>query len=139
VFVAAVRRAQGDDPRVSAVADHPDVTDMPRRNGDGIALLADLTRRRIVVALAERPRRPSELACEIGLSRPAISRQLHLLRDAGLIGEGRSMLDGRVVLFYVQPRQLRRIFAWLAGTEIARPTETATDLASSPGAADGSA
>lgn len=101
------------------------VTDMPKRNGEGIALLADLTRRRIVVALVLRPRRPSELAAEIGLSRPAMARQLHLLVDAGLIREGRSLLDGRVRLFYVEPLQVRRILAWLAGTEIGRSTTLA--------------
>ena len=115
------------------------MSDLPKRNGDGIALLADLTRRRIVVALAQRPRRPSDLASEIGLSRPAIARQLHLLRDAGLIVEGRSMLDGRVVLFYVEPRQLRRIFAWLAGTEIARPTTSDGSKMLASDAGDGSA
>ena len=98
------------------------VSDVPKRNGQGIELLADRTRRRIVAALAVRPRRPSSLALEIGLSRPAISRQLHLLRDAGLVRSGRSLADGRVVLFSIDPRQRGPIMVWLAGTEIARPT-----------------
>jgi DNA-binding transcriptional ArsR family regulator len=98
------------------------VIDMPKRNGQGIELLADPTRRLIVAALALRPRRPSSLALGIGLSRPATSRQLHLLRDAGLVRSGRSLADGRVVLFSIDPRQRGRITAWLAGTEIARPT-----------------
>jgi DNA-binding transcriptional ArsR family regulator len=98
------------------------VIDVPKRNGQGIELLADRTRRRIVAALALRPRRPSSLALEIGLSRPAISRQLHLLRSAGLVRSGRSLADGRVVLFSIEPRQHGRITAWLAGTEISRPT-----------------
>jgi DNA-binding transcriptional ArsR family regulator len=102
------------------------VSDMPRRNGQGIDLLADPMRRRIVAALARRPWRPSALAVEIGLSRPATARQLHLLRDAGLIRSGRSLLDGRVVLYHIEPRQLGRIAAWLAGTEIARPTTPST-------------
>jgi hypothetical protein len=41
------------------------------------------------------------------------------------------MLDGRVVLFYVDPPQVRRMLAWLAGTEIGRPTTPG-----SPDAAD---
>jgi hypothetical protein len=44
---------------------------MPKRNGPGIALLADPTRRRIIAALAISPRRPSSLAAELHLSRPA--------------------------------------------------------------------
>jgi DNA-binding transcriptional ArsR family regulator len=102
---------------------------MPRRNGPGIELLADPVRRRIIAALALRPRRPSELALEIGLSRPAIARQLHLLRDSGLIRSGRSLLDGRVVLFYLERRQAGRITAWLAGTEIVRPTTPPAEIA----------
>jgi DNA-binding transcriptional ArsR family regulator len=98
------------------------VSDVPKRNGQGIDLLADRTRRRIIAALALRPRRPSMLALEIGLSRPATTRQLHLLRDAGLIRSGRSVADGRVVLYSIEGRQHGRITAWLAGTEIARPT-----------------
>jgi DNA-binding transcriptional ArsR family regulator len=98
------------------------VSDVPRRNGHGIDLLADPLRRQIIACLALRPWRPSELSVEIGLSRPATARQLHLLRDAGLIRSGRSMLDGRVVLFHIERRQLGTITAWLAGTEIARPT-----------------
>jgi len=38
---------------------------MPRRNGQGIALLADETRRRIVALLATKPMRPSALALEL--------------------------------------------------------------------------
>lgn len=99
---------------------------MPKRNGAGIELLADGTRRRIIAALALGPRRPSVLALEIGLSRPATTRQLHLLRDAGLVRSGRSVADGRVILFSIERRQHGRITAWLAGTEIARPTTPAS-------------
>jgi DNA-binding MarR family transcriptional regulator len=95
---------------------------MPRRNGAGIELLADPTRRRIIAALALQPRRPSSLAKELGLSRPAMTRQLHILRAAGFIQSGRSMADRRAILFALEPRQHGVITAWLAGTEIGRPT-----------------
>lgn len=94
---------------------------MPRRNGAGIELLADPTRRRIIAALALQPRRPSSLAREFGLSRPAITRQLHILLDAGLVQSGRSMADRRAILFMLEPRRHGVITAWLAGTEIGRP------------------
>jgi DNA-binding transcriptional ArsR family regulator len=94
---------------------------MPRRNGNGIELLADPTRRRIIASLALQPRRPSSLASEFGLSRPAITRQLHSLRDAGLIRSGRSAADRRAILFAIEPRRHGVITAWLAGTEIGRP------------------
>jgi DNA-binding transcriptional ArsR family regulator len=88
---------------------------MPHRRGPGIELLADPTRRRIIALLAVRARRPSTIAAELGLSRPATTRQLHLLRDAGLIVAMRSIVDRRAVLYAIAPRQHGPITAWLAG------------------------
>ena len=87
-----------------------------KRNGTGIALLADETRRRIVALLAVQPRRPSAIAAELGLSRPATSRQLRLLEQAGLIWAFRSRLDGRGFVYSIRPSAQGRIIAWLAGT-----------------------
>ena len=95
---------------------------MPKRNGVGIELLADPIRRQIIGALALGTRRPSSLAKEIGLSEPAICRQLWLLRNAGLITSKRSLTDGRARLYVIDPQQIRPITAWLAGVQIARPT-----------------
>jgi DNA-binding transcriptional ArsR family regulator len=94
---------------------------VPKRNGTGIDLLADPTRRRIVGLLAIRPRRPSSLAAELGLSRPATTRQLHLLRDAGLIVVTRSYADRRVLLYRLNPSTQGAITAWLVGTDIGAP------------------
>ncbi len=94
---------------------------MPKRNGPGIELLADPTRRRIVAELALCPQRPSGLATKLGLSRPAISRQLSLLRGAGLVSSRRATLDGRVVIYLIDPRAHGPITAWLAGTQVGRP------------------
>jgi hypothetical protein len=58
---------------------------------------------------------------------------------AGLVRTRRSMLDGRVALFYVDPTQLRQIPAWLAGTEIARPTTRTSETRHSLDLEDGSA
>jgi DNA-binding MarR family transcriptional regulator len=97
------------------------VNAMPKRNGRGIELLADPTRRQLIAEIALRPRRPSSLAEDLGLSRPATSRQLKLLRDAGLIATKRSTLDRRVVIYVIAPRARGPITAWLAGTQIGRP------------------
>ena len=91
---------------------------MPRRNGDGLALLADPTRRDIVAILAIRPTRPSVLAKRLGLSRPAVSRQLHLLAEAGLVVAHPWVPDGRFVAYTLEFRSQGRIIAWLAGTEV---------------------
>ena len=91
---------------------------MPRRNGTGIALLADETRRQIVAILAERPRRPSDIARELGLSRPATSRQLRLLREAHLIRRIPYRIDRRGALYRLEVDAYRPIVAWLAGTGV---------------------
>jgi DNA-binding transcriptional ArsR family regulator len=93
---------------------------MPKKNGQGIELLADPTRRRLIAAIAVRPRRPSSLAAEIGLSRPATTRQLHLLEEAGLIRASRAMTDRRGIVFTMDPRTHGQVTSWLAGTDIGR-------------------
>jgi len=89
---------------------------MPKRNGPGIELLADPTRRRIVTLLAAQPMRPAAIARELGLSPPATSRQLRLLEEAGLVRGFASVMDGRGRVYAIDPRSLRPIIAWLAGT-----------------------
>jgi DNA-binding transcriptional ArsR family regulator len=89
-----------------------------RRTGAGIALLADDTRRLIVGLVGLRPRRPWELAEELGLSRPAVSRQLSILARAGLVRIVPSRVDRRGRLVLLDPASQGRILAWLAGTDL---------------------
>ena len=89
---------------------------MPKRNGRGIELFADPTRRRIVTLLAAQPMRSAVIARELGRSRPATTRQLRLLEDAGLVRGWTSVMDGRAVIYAIDPMALRPIIAWLAGT-----------------------
>ena len=99
---------------------------MPKRNGQGIELLADPTRRAIVVELAlcaGKPSmglHPSKVARKIDLSPQATSRQLRLLREAELISVRKGFVDGRTRLYFIAPSQLGRITAWLAGAEVVR-------------------
>jgi DNA-binding transcriptional ArsR family regulator len=94
--------------------------EMPKRNGSGIELLADPTRRRMVALLAVAQLSPSKLAAEIGLSRPATSRQLRLLLKAGLVRIRRSYVDRRQLVYSIDPLRHGQITAWLAGTEVGR-------------------
>lgn len=55
--------------------------------GDPFDALGDPHRRAIVGLLAERPRAVHELADELPISRPAVSRHLRLLRESGLVIE----------------------------------------------------
>jgi DNA-binding transcriptional ArsR family regulator len=98
-----------------------------KRPAVGIELLADPTRRRIVGLLLGHARRPSQIAREIALSRPATTRQLNLLRDAGLIRATFSPIDGRARLYAVSPTMIRPIAAWLAGVEVGRPVGLTID------------
>lgn len=54
---------------------------------DPFAALGDPNRRRILELLAAGARSVGELAGEMPISRPAVSRHLRLLKDAGLVRE----------------------------------------------------
>jgi len=54
---------------------------------DPFDALGDANRRAIVTLLGTRPRSVQDLADELPISRPAVSRHLRLLREAGLVVE----------------------------------------------------
>ena len=91
---------------------------MPLRAAEGIELLADPTRRRIVALIAGRVRHPADIAAAIGLSRPAVSRQLSLLVEAGLIRWRWSLIDRRSRNYDIDPAHREPIIAWLAGVDL---------------------
>ena len=91
---------------------------MPRAMAEGIELLADPTRRRIVALIAGKVRRPSDIASSMGLGRPAVSRQLRLLTRAGLLRWTWSRLDLRTRIYVIDPVMEGPIIAWLAGVDL---------------------
>jgi helix-turn-helix protein len=91
---------------------------MPRRAAEGIELLADPTRRRIIALIADRVWHPADIAAALELSRPAISRQLRLLTDAGLLRWRWSHLDLRSREYIIDPAMQPAIIAWLAGVDL---------------------
>jgi DNA-binding MarR family transcriptional regulator len=84
-----------------------------------MALLADETRRMIIGLVALRPRHPAELAAELRLSPPAITRQLAILAEAHLVRITPSRTDRRGKVVRIDPDNQGRIMAWLAGTDLA--------------------
>lgn len=86
------------------------------------AALADETRCALVDLLRERPRPVHELAAAFPISRPAISRHLRILRQAGLIGEER---DGRENVYTLKRHRLRALVTWLDRMGPARPDRPA--------------
>jgi DNA-binding transcriptional ArsR family regulator len=55
--------------------------------GDAFEALGDAHRRQILDLIAAEPRAVAAIAEELPISRPAVSRHLRLLKDAGLVGE----------------------------------------------------
>jgi DNA-binding transcriptional ArsR family regulator len=74
-------------------------------------VLADPTRRRILDLLRERSRLVGELADLIGISQPGISRQLKVLREAGLVI---ARPDAQRRWYELRPEPLAEVDAWLA-------------------------
>jgi DNA-binding transcriptional ArsR family regulator len=73
--------------------------------------LADPTRRRLVELLAEDERSAGELAGHFRVSRPAISKHLRVLREAGLV---QVRGDAQRRIYRLEPQALGRAEGWLA-------------------------
>lgn len=65
---------------------NPQLTqEVSQLHADICSALADPNRILIIYALAERPRSVNELSDELGISQPATSRNLKVLRERGLV------------------------------------------------------
>ena len=74
-------------------------------------ILADSNRRRVLDLLREQERTVGELVDALHMSQPAVSKQLKILRDAGLV-ESRADAQRRVYTLRAEP--LADLDAWLA-------------------------
>ena len=74
-------------------------------------LLADPTRRRLLDALRERNRSVGELVNLLQISQPAVSKQLRILREAGLASV---RIDAQRRIYRLTPDRLRALDEWLA-------------------------
>ena len=86
---------------------------MTRKTKPPIALysaLADVTRCRIIEILAQGPIPVHRLADSFAISRPAISRHLRVLKEAGLVAE---IKKGRENLYAFRARKLDKAVTWL--------------------------
>jgi DNA-binding transcriptional ArsR family regulator len=73
-------------------------------------VLAEPHRRRILDLLRVEERPVGELVADLGISQPAVSKHLRVLRDAGLV-EVRADAQRRV--YRLRPEPLREIDEWL--------------------------
>lgn len=74
-----------------------------------LELVGDPTRRRILELLRDRPRPVGELAAELPVSRPAVSKHLRLLKDAGLVSD---QAAGTRRIYRLRPEEFRGIVAY---------------------------
>ena len=82
-----------------------------------LAALADPHRRRVVDLLSQRPRQAGELARELGLPAPAMSRHLRTLRESGLVEESHPPFDARVRIYALRPEPMVHLLKWLEESE----------------------
>jgi DNA-binding transcriptional ArsR family regulator len=65
---------------------NPQLTqEISRLHADICSAMADPNRILLIYALAEQPRSVNELTAELGISQPATSRNLKILRERGLV------------------------------------------------------
>lgn len=88
--------------------------------GDPFGALGDPNRREILRLLSEGDKRVGEIADAMPISRPAVSRHLRLLKEAGMVAE---RAEGTHRIHHLEPGGVQAIQAWLEdvwGDAIAR-------------------
>jgi DNA-binding transcriptional ArsR family regulator len=89
-------------------------------HNEAFAALGDANRRAIVEILGSGERSVQEIADELPISRPAVSRHLRLLKDAGLVSDE---ADGTRHIYRLRAEgveAIRRYFADVWGEAITR-------------------
>ena len=85
---------------------------MAETAGDPVEALGDPNRREILRLLGTGDRPVGELADAMPISRPAVSRHLRLLKDAGLVSE---RAEGTRRIYHLQDDGLRAVQDYLLG------------------------
>ena len=74
-------------------------------------IIAEPNRRAILSLLASSERSVGEIERQLGLTQPAVSKHLRVLREAGLV---ESQVDAQRRLYRLKPEPLKEVEAWLA-------------------------
>jgi DNA-binding transcriptional ArsR family regulator len=74
------------------------------------SVLAEPQRRRILDLLRAQERPVNALVRELGISQPAVSKHLRVLREAGIV---EARVEAQQRLYRVRPEPLREIDLWL--------------------------
>jgi DNA-binding transcriptional ArsR family regulator len=99
---------------------------------DVFAAVADPARREVLSALAAGDLSAGEVSALFPISRPAVSRHLRVLREAGLV---RDELVGRRRVYRLEATGLAPVSAWLSSLT-SSPPATAAAAAGWPGRLD---
>ena len=83
-----------------------------RASGDPFEALGDANRRRILRLLSSGDKPVQEIASAMTISRPAVSRHLRLLKDAGMVTE---RPEGTRRIYHLQEQGLHAVAAYLEG------------------------
>ena len=75
--------------------------------------LADPARLRVVEVLSRSPRRAGDLAEEVGVPAPTMSKHLRVLLAAGIVADERGAHDARVRVFRLRRESVVAVRAWL--------------------------
>ncbi len=79
-------------------------------SADPLAVLAEPARRRITDALRRSESSVGDLVAALGMSQPAVSKHLRVLRDAGIVSV-RTAAQRRI--YRLEPGPFRELDAWL--------------------------
>src|SRR5262245_22246958 len=78
---------------------------------DALTAIAEPTRRRIVDALRTRECSVTDLVALLGMSQPAVSKHLRVLREAGVVV---AETHAQKRIYRLDPAPFRELDAWLA-------------------------
>ena len=81
-------------------------------SGDPFEALGDLNRREILRLLSGGDKPVQEIAASMPISRPAVSRHLRLLKDAGLVAE---QARGTRRIYHLQEQGMRAVREYIEG------------------------
>lgn len=77
---------------------------------DPFRAMGDATRRKILLSLLDGPAPVYTIAEQFHVTRPAISRHLRVLKDAGLVRQEKS---GREIRYHLDPDAIAEVRRWL--------------------------
>ncbi len=80
--------------------------------GDPFDALGDPTRREILRLLSDGDKPVHEIAASLPISRPAVSRHLRLLKDAGMVAE---RAEGNRRIYHLRDEGLQAVQVYLEG------------------------